>query len=340
MLIKIIAALAIFCVLVLTHEFGHFIVAKACGVYVEDFSVGMGPRILHYQGKETDYCLRLLPIGGWCKMVGEDEESDNPRAFCRKSVGQRMAVVAAGPLMNFLSAVILFIIIYMMIGTYSTEPLVGTTIEGTPAAQVLQEGDRILSIAGQPIEDWNGIGAAVSALPAGESFDLVVLRDGQEIELEFTPYYDEESAGWKLGIYPAEERQKLGRAIGLGFTQTFYFTKELIVSIVGMFRGTVPVDVGGPVAIVTVIGDATSYGLQSVLLLTAYLCINLGLVNLFPLPALDGSRLVFLAIEGLRGKPIDPKKEGLVHFVGLILLLGLMLLITYHDIVNLAAGKL
>ena len=107
-----------------------------------------------------------------------------------------------------------------------------------------------------------------------------------------------------------------------------------------MFRGTVPVDVGGPVAIVTVIGDATSYGLQSVLLLTAYLCINLGLVNLFPLPALDGSRLVFLAIEGLRGKPIDPKKEGLVHFVGLILLLGLMLLITYHDIVNLAAGKL
>ena len=104
MLIKIIAALAIFCVLVLTHEFGHFIVAKACGVYVEDFSVGMGPRLLHYKGKETDYCLRLLPIGGWCKMVGEDEDSDNPRAFCRKTVGQRMAIVAAGPLMNFISA--------------------------------------------------------------------------------------------------------------------------------------------------------------------------------------------------------------------------------------------
>ena len=340
MLIKIIAALAIFCVLVLTHEFGHFIVAKACGVYVEDFSVGMGPRILHYQGKETDYCLRLLPIGGWCKMVGEDEDCDNPRAFCRKTVGQRMAVVAAGPLMNFLTAVVLFVIIFMMLGTYSDEPLVGATIEGTPAAELLQSGDRIESIAGQPVTSWNDIGVIVNGLPAGESFTLEVLRDGAVQELEFTPYYDEENGGWKLGIYPAEVRQKLGRAIGLGFKQTYLFTRELILAVVGMFRGTVPVDVGGPVAIVSVIGDAASQGLQTVLLLAAYLCINLGLVNLLPLPALDGSRLVFLAVEGLRGKPIDPKKEGLVHFIGLMLLLGLMLLITYHDIVNLAAGKL
>lgn len=340
MLIKIIAALAIFCVLVLTHEFGHFIVAKACGVYVEDFSVGMGPRLLHYQGKETDYCLRLLPIGGWCKMVGEDEESDNPRAFCRKTVGQRMAIVAAGPLMNFISAAILFVIIFMMIGTYSTQPVVGSTIEGTPAAEVLQEGDRLLTIAGREVADWDDIGVIVNSLPAGESFAVTVERAGEQLELEFTPYYDEETAGWKLGIYPTEEKQKLGKAIALGFTQTYLFTKELILAIVGMFRGTVPVDVGGPVAIVSVIGDAASYGIQSVLLLAAYLCINLGLVNLIPLPALDGSRLVFLAVEGLRGKPIDPKKEGLVHFIGLMLLLGLMLLITYHDIINLAAGKI
>ena len=340
MLIKIIAALAIFCVLVLTHEFGHFIVAKACGVYVEDFSVGMGPRLLHYQGKETDYCLRLLPIGGWCKMVGEDEESDNPRAFCHKTVAQRMAIVAAGPLMNFISAAILFVVIFMMIGTYSTQPVVGSTIEGTPAAEVLQEGDRLLTIAGREVADWDDIGVIVNSLPAGESFNVTVERAGEQLELEFTPYYDEETAGWKLGIYPTEEKQKLGKAIALGFTQTYLFTKELILAIVGMFRGTVPVDVGGPVAIVSVIGDAASYGIQSVLLLAAYLCINLGLVNLIPLPALDGSRLVFLAVEGLRGKPIDPKKEGLVHFIGLMLLLGLMLLITYHDIVNLAAGKL
>ena len=340
MLIKIIAALAIFCVLVLTHEFGHFIVAKACGVYVEDFSVGMGPRLLHYQGKETDYCLRLLPIGGWCKMVGEDEESDNPRAFCRKTVGQRMAIVAAGPLMNFISAALLFIIIFMMIGTYSSQPLVGSTIPDTPAAAALEAGDRILAIEGREIAEWNDIGAAVNSLPAGESFTVEVERDGERLELEIAPYFDEETSSWKLGIYPAEEKQKLGRAIALGFTQTYVFTKELILAIVGMFRGTVPVDVGGPVAIVSVIGDAASYGIQSVLLLAAYLCINLGLVNLLPLPALDGSRLVFLAIEGLRGKPIDPKKEGMVHFIGLVLLLGLMLLITYHDIANLAAGRL
>lgn len=340
MLIKIIAALAIFCVLVLTHEFGHFIVAKACGVYVEDFSVGMGPRLLHYQGRETDYCLRLLPIGGWCKMVGEDEESDNPRAFCRKSVGQRMAIVAAGPLMNFISAAILFIVIYMMIGTYSSEPLVGETIADTPAAVSLEAGDRILTIAGQEVGEWNDIGLIVNSLPEGESFAMEVERQGKTVSLEFSPYFDDETSSWKLGIYPAEEKQKLGKAIGLGFTQTYLFTKELIGAIVGMFRGTVPVDVGGPVAIVSVIGDAAGYGLQSLLLLAAYLCINLGLVNLFPLPALDGSRLVFLAVEGLRGRPIDPKKEGMVHFVGLMLLLGLMLFITYHDIANLAAGRL
>ena len=217
---------------------------------------------------------------------------------------------------------------------------VGETIEGTPAAETLQEGDRILTIAGSPVESWNDISVIVNDLPEGESFTLTVLRDGAEQELSFTPYYDEETTSWKLGIYPMQERQKLTRAIGLGFKQTYLFTKELILAIVGMFRGEVPVDVGGPVAIVSVISDATSYGIQSLLLLTAYLCINLGLVNLLPLPALDGSRLVFLAVEGLRGKPIDRRKEGLVHLIGLMLLLGLMLLITYHDIVNLVGGKL
>lgn len=340
MLIKIIVAILIFCVLILSHEFGHFIVAKACGIYVEEFSLGMGPRLLHFQGRETDYCLRLLPIGGWCKMRGEDEESEDPRAFCRKSVGQRMAVVAAGPLMNFLCAALLFIIIYMMLGTYSTEPVVGETIQGTPAVEVLEEGDRILSIGGVAVESWNDIGTAVASLPEGESFELVLLRQGEELKMPFSPYFDEESGGWKLGIYPMKVRQRLSTAIGLGFQQTYYFTKTLILAIVGMFRGTVPVDVGGPVAIVGVIGTAAEYGLQTVLLLTAYLCINLGLVNLFPLPALDGSRLVFLAVEGLRGKPIDPKKEGMVHFIGLVLLLGLMVLITYHDVVNLINGAL
>ena len=340
MLIKIIAAILIFCVLIMSHEFGHFIVAKACGVYVEDFSVGMGPKILHHQGKETDYCLRLFPIGGWCKMVGEDEDSDDPRAFCSKTVPQRMAVVAAGPLMNFLCAVLLFIIIYMMLGTYSNEPVVGETIADTPAVELLEPGDRIVSIGGVAVESWDSISSAVGSLPDGESFDLVILRDGEELTLQFSPYYDAESGGWKLGIYPQKERQKLSRAIGLGFAQTYNFTKMLIVAIVGMFKGTEPVDVGGPVAIVTVIGDAASYGIQTVLLLTAYLCINLGLINLFPLPALDGSRLVFLAIEGLRGKPIDRQKEGLIHFIGLLLLLGLMVLLTYNDITNLIAGKL
>ena len=330
-----IAAIVVFCLLILSHELGHFIAAKACGVYVEDFSLGMGPKLLKWQGKETQYTLRLLPIGGWCKMTGEDEESDNPRAFCRKKVWQRMLIIGGGPLMNFIFAILLFVILFMLLGSYSTENVVGMPTEGSPAETAgIESGDYVLQINDVPISNWNEIGNTINQQAEGEDLIFLIERDGEQLSVIVSPYYDESSDSWMVGLLPQKTRQNFFTAIGLGIGQSISFTKELLVAIVDMIKGTMTVDVAGPVGIITIIGDATSYGFRSLLLLTAYLSINLAIVNLLPLPALDGSRLVFLAVEGIRRRPINPNWEGRIHFIGLMLLFGLMIILTYSDLVR------
>ena len=343
-IITIITAVLVFCFLVLSHEFGHFIVAKACHVYVEDFSIGMGPRLLHWRGRETEYCLRAFPIGGWCKMRGEDEESEDARAFCCRPVWQRICIVAAGPIMNFLFAILLYIIIYMMIGISVPSNLVGDVTAGSPAeAAGIQAGDRIVAINAEPVVLWSDITTIMDAQTEGAGLHIQLLRDGETMDILLDPQYDAETGRWMIGVYSSLEDMAVQRAgffpsIKMGIQQSFYMLRQLVSGIIGMFAGTVPVEVSGPVGIVTVINQAAQDSLRTVLALTAFLCLNLGLVNLLPLPALDGSRIVFLIVEGLRGKPIDSQKEGMVHFVGLLVLMGLMLLITYQDIVRLVAG--
>ena len=326
----------IFCLLVVSHEFGHFIAAKACNVYITDFSIGMGPKLAAWKGKETQYTIRLLPIGGWCKMVGEEETSDDPRAFNMKPVWQKMLIVFAGPFMNFLMAILLFIVVFMMIGSYSTANQVGEVTENSGAAQAgLQRGDYIVSIDGEIVEEWADIAPAVEKADKTDYVEVQVERNGQLMTLNVTPYYDQEAGGWKLGIMPMEERQNLFAAISLGVRQSVEFTRLLILALVQMFSGQIPFDVAGPVGIVSVVDQAASNGLQTILLLTGYLCINLGIVNLLPFPALDGCQLLLFAIEGVRRKPFDRNKIGMVNFIGLAVLMGLMVLITYRDIIRL-----
>jgi len=336
--LTIIAAILIFCLLIISHEFGHFIMAKICGVYVYDFSLGMGPKLLSWKGKETQYTLRLFPIGGWVKMMGEDEDSDDPRSFIRKKISQRMAIIAAGPIMNFLTAILLFVIIFMMIGTYSTENI-AEPIDGKPAQQAgMQNGDRIIEINGYQINEWSDITTVISDTAVdGSVVDTVVERDGKQVEIAIQPTYDQESGYWQIGVMPPVVRQNFFVAVKDGVVQTYVFTKLILVSLVQMVTGQIDADLAGPIGVVSIIGQATSYGIQSLLLLTAMLCVNLGIINLLPLPALDGCRIVFLAIEGIRGKPINREREGLVHFIGLILLFGLMIVITYNDIIRLLA---
>lgn len=313
--------------------------AKACGIYVEDFSLGMGPKLLRIQGKETSYTLRLLPIGGSCSMAGEDEDSDNPRAFCNKKIWQRIVVIAAGPIMNFLFAIVLFIIVFMGAGTYSTENVAGAISPGSPAAAAgLQEGDRILSINGQQVRSWEDISLAINASPGGEALTVVLERKGAEQQLLITPLYNAEHGLWYIGILPVAIEQTLVGAIRLGFEQSVLFMQALVSAIADMISGTTKVELTGPVGIVSIISTTARQGMMQLLFLTAFLSMNLGLINLLPLPALDGSRIVFLLVEGVRGRPFNPEKEGMVHLVGLFLLFGLMIFVTYHDIVRLISG--
>jgi regulator of sigma E protease len=337
--VTIISVILVFCVLILSHEFGHFLAAKACGIYVEDFSLGMGPKLVQFKGKETTYTLRPFPIGGWCKMRGEDEENSDPRAFKSRKLWQQMLTIFAGPLMNFIFAIIIFVVVFMMMGTASTANVVGEVMADTPAATAgLQPGDKILAINSSEVDEWADISATVNAANPGASLNLTLERDGESLQTVIQPFFNEETQSWMIGISPEKLHQNFFRAIWLGCVQSVQFAVAIIQGLAQMISGAIPADVAGPVGIVTLIGQASEYGIQTLLILTAYLSINLGLINLFPLPALDGSRLVFLFIEALRGKPINQAKEGMIHFVGLVLLFGLMIFITYKDIARLVTG--
>ncbi|MCL2496343.1 MAG: RIP metalloprotease RseP [Clostridiales bacterium] len=335
----IIAAIAVFCLMILSHEFGHFSMAKLTGIYVYDFSLGMGPKLLSFKRKETQYTLRLFPIGGHCQMMGEDEVSNDPRSFNQKKVWQRMLVIVGGPVMNFLTAMLLFIIIFMMLGTTSGSSVVGDVIAGQAAeAAGVLPGDIIVEINGLAVNEWSDISPAVASREAGQAVDVVLQREGDQIALSMQPYFEVESGRWLVGIYPAIEKQNLFTAIKLGVWQSVIFTKTLIMALVGMIAGSVAPDVSGPVGVVSIIGEASSYGLQSLLMIAAILSVNLAVVNLLPIPALDGARLVFLAVEGLRGKPFNREREGMVHFAGFMLLIALMIVLTFNDIARLIKG--
>ena len=336
----ILAAILVFCLLILTHELGHFIMARLNGVYVHDFSIGMGPKILSIKGKETQYNLRLFPIGGHCLMMGEDAGSDDSRSFGKKKVWQRITVIAGGPAMNFISAIIIFIITFMFMGIPSLSNEVGGLIEGRAAeAAGVLPGDVIVEINGRPVDTWTDISPAVALRGQAEPADVVLERDGARLALTIQPFFEEESNRWLIGIFPVEKiiyvRQSFFTAIKMGVMQSYTFTKELLLVLVKIITGQMEADVAGPVGVVTIIGEATSYGLQPLLLITAFLCLNLGIINLLPIPALDGSRIVFLLVEGLRGKPIKPEREGMVHFIGFMLLIGLILVVTFNDIMRL-----
>lgn len=329
---SIIYTLIIICVLVLVHEFGHFIVAKKSGVLVEEFSLGMGPRLLGWQWGETEYSLRLLPIGGYVKMPGEDGESDDPRAFCNKSVWVRMAVTFAGPLMNLVIAVLFFLVAFMYFGTPATNGLIGTVAENSPAATAgLQSGDVITELNGQAVGSWTDVTAYMANVQVGEEVTVGYERDGAAHTVALTTMANDEGRAL-LGVTQGIRKADFVTSLKLGFATTVSFTVMIIQSLADMVTGAAAVDVAGPVGMVSMVGEYADVGLMYLFLFAGMLSVNLGVMNLLPIPALDGARLVFLIIEALRGKPIDRDREAMVHMVGFVLLMTLMLVITYFDI--------
>lgn len=325
--------LVILCVLVFVHEFGHFAVAKLSGIKVHEFAIGMGPQVISRCVGETRYSIRLFPIGGFVAMEGEDEASEDERAFCNKSVLARMAVTFAGPAMNFIFAAIFFMIAFMFFGMPATNGLVGDFEAVSPAAEAgMMKGDVIVSLDEEQIANWDDLALFMQGVQPGDAVQVGYMRGGELYTVTVTTGLNEETGGAMLGVRQGVERAGVWNSLKIGCATTLNFTVMLVVSLWQMLTGEMAVEVAGPVGMVSMVGEFADVGLIYLFLFAGILSVNLGVMNLLPIPALDGSRLVFLAIEGIRRKPIDRDKEATVHLVGFVLLMVLMVVVTYLDI--------
>lgn len=338
---NIIIAILIFGFIIIFHELGHFSVAKACGVRVNEFTLGLGPTIVSFGKGETKYCLKLLPFGGSCVMEGEDGESDDERAFNHKSLWQRFLIVFAGPFFNFLLAFILSLIMIGSAGYYA--PTVAETTPGYPAeAAGIQAGDEITAINGYPIHFYNEI-SIYTFFHKKKSYNVKYKRDGKTYETKLTPKYDKESERYLLGVRGASGRTHpgAGGTIAYSFHEIKYQIYVVLESLKELFLGHVSInDMSGPVGIVKTIGDTYNksladgayYVVMNMINITILLTANLGVMNLLPFPALDGGRLLIFIIEGITRKKIPEKVEGYINAVGFVLLMILMVVIMGNDI--------
>jgi regulator of sigma E protease len=322
----------VFGLIVFFHEFGHFIFARLNGVTVHEFSLGMGPKIISKQGKETLYALRVFPIGGFVRMEGEEDESDVEGSFSTKKPLSRFLIIAAGPLMNFLLSIVLFIIIFSIAGIPSN--VIGSFTEDSPAYEAgLQSGDEILEINNVEIKSWNDVNINIGN--SSDEVNIIVKRGETVIEKSFLATTEEGTGRIVIGIYSKLTKNPI-KVVVHSISQVGFLTKEIFKFFAKLpFGGLNEGSVVGPVGIVNLVGQAAERSILDVLFLAAYISINLGIVNLLPIPALDGGRLLFIIFEIFRGKPVNPEKENFVHLVGFVILLSLMAFLVVKDVIGL-----
>lgn len=418
----IIVFILVLSVLVFVHELGHFIFAKRAGILVREFAIGFGPKLIAWRRNETLYTLRILPLGGYVRMAGEDPEmieiktgsqvwavqndqgevtdvylySNAPtsetmvqgrvvdmdlekdlyllledetgdevrlplhrqaiihfdrkqemqiapldRQFGSKTILQRALTIFAGPLFNILMTIFLFIVVTFMIGL-ETGVSVDTAEPGSPAAEAgLQPGDRIESVDNKKIRSADDLRIAIQEAK-GEPLTFKVKRQDEVFETQVTPEWNDEYKQYWINVLLQQERKDptILEAIGNGFVQTKVWTVRIFEGLGSLITGQAGLkSFAGPLGIAEITGQAAKAGLSQVIWLTAVISLNLAIFNLLPIPALDGSRLVFIGLEAIRGKPIDPNKESMVHFVGFAMLILLMLLVTYNDIMRIFFGQ-
>ena len=341
-IVSIIIAIILFSIIILFHELGHFLLAKANGIRVNEFSLGLGPTIVGFTKGETKYSLKLLPFGGACMMEGEDDSSDDDRAFNKKSVWARISVVAAGPIFNFIMAFVFAIILIGSVGY--DKPVLSGVIEGYAADEAgLQAGDVIVKMNRKNIHFYRDV-SAYSTFHAGEEVELVYERDGERFTTTLQPIFSEEDGRYLYGFISSGERVKgnVFEVIEYGFHELGYWVYSTVESLRMLITGGVSVnELSGPVGIVQNIGntyeesvstDGYFYAFLNMLNWGILLSANLGVMNLLPIPALDGGRLIFLIVEAIRRKPLNPDKEGIEHMIGLLLLFALMFFVLANDI--------
>ena len=334
-----ILALIIFSAIVIFHELGHFLLAKWNGIEVIEFSLGMGPRLLSHVWGDTRYSLKLLPIGGSCQMVGEEEASDSEGAFGNKSVWARIAVVAAGPVFNFILAWVLALIIVGSVGYDNT--MVDIIPDSAAAEAGMEDGDQIISINGSRTWLYREV-SLYSSLHQGQTATVVFERNGEKQTVVLTPKQSDTGA-YLYGFSRTVQREKGGalETVGYSCAEIRYWLKATVESLKMLIGGQVGLEeMSGPVGIVSTIGDTYKesrvdgwyYVTMNMIMIAILLSVNLGVMNLLPIPALDGGRLVFLILEAIRGKAIPQEKESMVHFAGFVLLMGLMAVILFSDL--------
>lgn len=352
-MLYILIAILMFGLLIAIHEFGHFIVAKLCGIQVNEFSIGMGPLLLHKKGKETLYSLRLLPIGGYCAMEGEDADSSNPRAFGNAAGWKRFLVLVAGSTFNFLAGIIILLCIFSTVRATTSSTISGF-MDGFPCQgqEMLMEGDEILAIDGSPVLVYSDISTLLS-FSTDDTVDMVVRRGGVRVKLNDLPLtlreYEVDGRkvmryGFYFGIQELNfpQRMKLGFKTGLDFGRMVWWSLRMLVN-----GGASINDLSGPVGIVSTmseVGESAESAFDAavnILYFAAFIAVNLAVMNLLPLPALDGGRVLFLLLNGvlyaLFRRTIPSRYESWVHLVGMLALFALMIVVAFHDVFRLVS---
>jgi len=349
---------------VFIHELGHFLVARMNGVAVEAFSIGFGPEIAGFHDKQgTRWRIAWIPLGGYVKFLGDENAASMPsqeaaahvspedraRMFQFKPVGARALVVAAGPFANFLLALVIFAGLFMAYGKTMIEPRVAEVVAESPAERAgFQPGDLILSIDGEPVEGFQDM-VRIVGLSAEQQLDMVVQRDGRQVSLTVTPELVETESRFgsakiaRIGIRGAADRSEVitktygpVEAIGQSFAETYFWMKQPIIFIGELIGGRASADqLGGPVRIAQMSKEVASIGIPELLRWTAIISISIGLINLFPIPVLDGGHLVFYGIEAIRGRPLNEKAQEIGFRIGMALVLMLMIFVTWNDVMQL-----
>lgn len=339
---SILLAILVFSILIIVHEFGHFLLAKKNGIGVTEFTLGLGPKIVGFTRNNTLYCIKAIPFGGSCVMVGEDDEDASENSYNSKSPWARLSVIVAGPVFNFLLAFVLAVIVIGFVGI--DKPVLSGVMEGYPAEEAgMQAGDVITKLNDKNIVIYRDIQLYLMVHSA-EPLEVTYERDGEEFKTTIVPQYSEESGSYLMGIQGGV-REQVSAVDTLKYSayEVKYLGSSTFTSLKQLVTGKVArTDISGAVGIVNLVGemveqtkpDGAFYVFINLANFSIMLSMSLGVFNLLPIPALDGGRILFIIIELIRGKPVAKEKEGMVHLVGMALLMLLMVVILFNDIIN------
>ena len=346
-IINLLLFIVILGIIVFVHEFGHFIFAKIAGVYVFEFAIGMGPKIWGFKKGETEYNLRAIPIGGFCSMAGEDFDDEElkkvpkKRRLQAKTAWQRFLIMVFGPMNNFILAVVLLLFIALVWGGSTMDPVITQVESGSVAEKIgMNAGDRVLAINKHKVSTSDDISLYL-AISNPEKNNAIKVRkeSGEEITYKVKPKKVKENGeeAYRYGISIQQEKTKgFGEAFVYTFRKTCSIFKQMYITLAYLFTGGIKLNqLAGPVGIYSIVGEQSKAGIANLLYLMAFLSINVGVINLLPIPAFDGGHILFIIIEKIKGSPVNPELENKIHSVFLILLMLLMVIITFNDILRL-----